>query len=226
MAEPGTTVTFEVLWDCSGWAQWIPADESATHVQYGRVDQDLHITCGLTPTPTPTPTITSTPTLTPVLPILMSITWNEVDDSGTINEDDTLLFMFSKPMDTGTITTANIDTSLPTVPSHTYGTLTDADLSWSNYDQSLTVTLGSGVAIIGGETVNPADSVTDKAGNPDATTGTGPAIPEAGKEGFVWQWWYTLLIGLGVLTIVAIVLLLLRPKGGEPEEVSGKKEES
>lgn len=55
MAEPGTEVNFEI-WD-DGLAEWLPADETAVHVMYGRVEIDLHAwTCTLAPTPTPTPT--------------------------------------------------------------------------------------------------------------------------------------------------------------------------
>lgn len=51
MAVPRTTVTFEIYWDCGGGAKWIPAIESATHLQWGRVIQDLYIQCGATPIP-------------------------------------------------------------------------------------------------------------------------------------------------------------------------------
>jgi uncharacterized Zn-binding protein involved in type VI secretion len=110
-------------------------------------------------------------------PTLDDIDWTDVDDSGTINEGDTLTFEFSEGMNTDTITIANVNTTLPTVPSHSYGTLTAGGLVWSNSDKWLTLALGSGEAIVGGETVNPSASVTDKAGNPDATTSPGPSIP-------------------------------------------------
>jgi len=173
----------------------------------------------VTPTPTPTATPTPTPTATPVPPVLSSIDWEDVDDSKTFNEGDELTFKFSKAMDTATITNTNIDARLPTNPSHTYGTLASGDLVWSNGNKWLTVTLGSGETIEGGETVNPTDSVKDTEGMADATTDPGPAIPE--EEGFVWEWWYTLLIALGaVIIIAAIVLLVVLPKRGEPEEIA------
>ena len=151
---------------------------------------------------------------------MTGIDWTDVDASGTINEGDTLCFKFSEAMDTGTITTTNIEDRLPTVPDHSYGTLTADDLSWSYSDKWFWVTLGSGETIVGGETVNPAVTVTDAAGNPDATTGTGPAIevPEE-EEGFAWEWWYTLLIALvGLIIIAAVVLLVVLPKRGAAEE--------
>ncbi|MCK4697244.1 MAG: hypothetical protein KAT53_02940, partial [Dehalococcoidia bacterium] len=159
----------------------------------------------------PTPTDTTGPTLT-------GIDWTDVDDSGTINEDDTLCFKFSEAMDTATITAINIETMLPTDPSHSYGTLTADDLSWSYSDKWFWVTLGSGETIVGGETVDPSDSVTDVAGNPDNTTAP-PAIEVPEEEGFAWEWWYTLLIALGGLIIIAaIVLLVVLPKRGAAEE--------
>lgn len=101
--------------------------------------------------------------------------------------------------------------------------------AWNVAETELTVTLGTGEDIVGGETVNPASTVTDEAGNPDATTGTGPAIPTPEEEGFVWEWWYTLLIALGGLIIIAaIVLLVVLPKRGAPEfeeELYGEEED-
>jgi hypothetical protein len=116
-----------------------------------------------------------TPETTP--PTLVSITWTDVDDSDTINADDTLRFNFSEAMDTTTITATNIETTLPTSPDHSYGTLVTADLSWNAAKTQLTVTLGSGETIVGGETVNPSATVKDVAGNADDTTAPGPAIP-------------------------------------------------
>ncbi len=71
MAEPGTTVNFEIWFDGSN--EWLAADETAVHAQYGRVEVDLHAWSGapLTTTPTAVPTFsptqnaTPTPTVTP-----------------------------------------------------------------------------------------------------------------------------------------------------------------
>ena len=99
--------------------------------------------------------------------------------------------------------------------------------TWTTTSQ-LTVTLGSDEAIEGGETVNPAATVTDEAGNADATTAPGKAIPE--EEGFALEWWHILLIALGALIIIAaIVLLVVLPKRGgaevPEEELYGEEEE-
>jgi len=175
-----------------------------------------------TPTPTPTPGLTPTPTPTPTPtdttgPILNSITWTDVDDSGTINEGDTLRFNFSEAMKTSTIdSVSEINSRLDSTASGTSDYGTTFTYTWTTTSQ-LTVTLGSDEAIEGGETVNPVVTVTDEAGNADATTGTGPAIEEP-EEGFALEWWHILLIALGALIIIAaIVLLVVLPKRGGPE---------
>jgi len=151
-------------------------------------------------------------------PILSSIEWDDVDESNTINEGDKLIFKFSKAMDTDTVSADNIDTRLPTIPSHNYGTLASGDLSWSSENKWLTVILGPGETIEGGETVNPTAMVKDAEDIPDATTDP-PEIPTP-EEGSAWKWWYTLLMALGaVIIIAAIVLLVVLPKRGAPEEI-------
>jgi hypothetical protein len=80
-------------------------------------------------------------------------------------------------MDDSTISYTNIDTRLPTSPSHSYGTLTATSLDWNTAGTKLTVTLGSGETIVGGETVNPSSDVKSAAGLSDATAAPGPAIP-------------------------------------------------
>jgi hypothetical protein len=64
IAEPGTEVNFQI-WD-DGLAVWLPADETAIHVIYDRVEIDLHAWTG-TPVSTPIPTPTPTPTPTHIL---------------------------------------------------------------------------------------------------------------------------------------------------------------
>lgn len=130
-------------------------------------------------------------------------------------------------MDTDTITADNIETVLPTEPEHSYGNVTDDDLSWTNSDKWLTVTLGADEEIVGGETVNPTSAVKDADGRADATTAPGPAIPTPEvEEGIAWAWWHYMLIALGGLIVagglILLVMLMLRPKGppeeGQPEE--------
>ena len=156
---------------------------------------------------------------------------SDVDDSGAIDVGDTLRFNFSKAMDDTTINSTNIGTRLPTSPSHTYGTLEAANLSWNNAKTQLTVTLGAGETIVGAETVNPSGDVKSADGASDATTAPGPAITLP-DEGLGWEWWYYLLIGLGVVIIIAaVVLLVILPKRGagkellEDEDLYGEEEE-
>jgi len=69
MAEQGTEVNFEIWFD--GADEWLPADETAIHKEYGRVEVDLHawsgapVTPGATPTTAPTAAPTASPTPTP-----------------------------------------------------------------------------------------------------------------------------------------------------------------
>ena len=95
----------------------------------------------------------------------------------SINVGDELVFKLSEEMDTDTISATNIEYRLPTNPAHSYGILTGDDLNWSNGNKRLTVTLGSGETIEGGETVDPSSDVKSAAGLADATTPPGPAIP-------------------------------------------------
>ena len=71
VAVPGTEVSFEIWFD--GVGVWLPADETAIHKDYDRVEVDLHAWSGAPVTPTATPTVTplasptpdATPTPTP-----------------------------------------------------------------------------------------------------------------------------------------------------------------
>jgi hypothetical protein len=65
IAEVGTEVNFEIWFD--GADEWLPADETAIHKEYGRVEVDLHAWSGtpVTPTATPTTVPTATPTASP-----------------------------------------------------------------------------------------------------------------------------------------------------------------
>jgi len=115
-------------------------------------------------------------TLDCAMPTLSSIAWTDVDSSTDISATDTLVFTFSETMNASTVTAANVDTALPiTGTGTTYGTTATA--AWSTTDTVMTVTLGTGVDIVSGDTVNPAATVTDVADLADATT-TGVAITD------------------------------------------------
>ena len=106
-------------------------------------------------------------------PRLDSVDWNDVDGSGAINVNDTLLLTFSENMNTSTVTSVNVDSVLPiTGTGTTYGTT----VNWGT-QSALTITLGGSVNIVSGDTINPAASVTDAAGNGDSTSSP-PAITD------------------------------------------------
>jgi len=115
----------------------------------------------------------STTTVDTLGSLLTSITWTDVDTSQTINAADTILFVFSERMATGTIVAAAIDVDL--VPdAGSYGSA--PTLSWNTGETELTITLVGTPTIIAGATVNPPASVTDFLSNADATATTGPAV--------------------------------------------------
>ncbi|MBA7662567.1 hypothetical protein ES703_70596 [subsurface metagenome] len=124
-------------------------------------------------------------TIDSTAPTLLGIAWTDVDEAGGVSAGDTLLFIFSEDIATGTVILANIDTDLPiSATGATYGT-TGLTVDWGTLagDDTLTVILGAGVDIVVGDTVNPADTVTDFVGNPDDTAAPGAAIlPPAPTE--------------------------------------------
>jgi len=104
-------------------------------------------------------------------PKLLSITWWDLDASGTINDPDTLVFVFSEDMDTSTV--SDLSSDLP-LSAGDYGT--GATLDWGGTQDTLTVNLGSDAAIPVDATVDPDDAVTDLAGNADDTPAPGTRI--------------------------------------------------
>jgi len=158
-------------------------------------------------------------------PTLAIITWTDVDNSGTINSGDKLIFIFSDAMDTTTLdSVSEINWGLDSTASGTSDYGTTFTVSWNTARNLLTATLGTDEAIGGGETVNPASTVTDQAGNADATTAPGAAIPMPPALGL--QWWHILLIALGGLVVViglGVLVLRRRRRPPAPEEV--QKEE-
>jgi len=113
-------------------------------------------------------------------PALDSIAWSDEDSSGTIDAADTLTFNFSEPIDTATVDNAggaaDVDTVLAPSAGN-YGSAGAAGISWTD-NTTLVVTLGAGMTVASGATVNPTDAVTDVAGNADNTTAPGPAITD------------------------------------------------
>ncbi|MCL0093041.1 hypothetical protein M1N92_05245 [Dehalococcoidia bacterium] len=121
-------------------------------------------------------------------PVLTKIVWINVDESidpdtgaQTVTGGDEVVFTFSEPMDTTTITAQNVNSVLMSDGGHPfdYGTI-DAGMSvaWNPAGDTLTVTLGTNAGIAVDNRVNPADGVTDAAGNKDATVDAGPAVTD------------------------------------------------
>ena len=122
-------------------------------------------------------------------PTLRSVTWVDTNTDGNIGPGDQIVFSFSESMNTSPIDTpTEINQKLDSMAPGTndYGTVAAVAVWNTPKDTMLTVTLGSdcstqlgGIYNANGRTVNPTSAVTDKAGNADATTGVGPAIPLA-----------------------------------------------
>jgi len=119
---------------------------------------------------------------------LEEISWYNGAGNVSPAEGDELVFKFSEEMNTATINSTNIEDRLPTNPDHSYGTLTGDGLDWSNGNKWLTVTMGRGETIEGGETVDPSSYVKSAAGLPDETAPPGPEIPTAPTPTpFIWE---------------------------------------
>jgi len=159
---------------------------------------------------------------------LESISWTDSDDNDCINEGDKLRFNWSKEVDTTTLDSVSeindrLDSSA--TGSEDYGT--DLSYSWNDDDDQLTVTLGAGEKIEGGETVNPKSTVKDADGNPDVTSPS-QSIPEAPNCSEEWEfaglkWWHWAIIGAAVLVIILLLVwLATRSKG--PKEFEEEEE--
>lgn len=173
---------------------------------------------------------------------LLSILWTSVDDvndSLCIDQDDTLRFTFSRPVDTDTLDSCTeINGRLNTAAEGTSDYGTDCTALWSSDGTKLTVTLGSGEKIDGGETVTPKTTIKDEDDNSIETDSQD--IPEApdckgGCELLGLACWIWGIIGAGVIIlIILLIYLLTRPKGpamegeegefGEYEEGEGEEE--
>lgn len=98
-----------------------------------------------------------------VPPQLTDIKWLDQDADGHLGEDDQYEFLFSKAMNTSSITSYNLPMMLNPGFNRNYG---DADLAWSADALRLTVTVGEGFTIHGDELVTPSTAVKDRSGLP------------------------------------------------------------
>jgi hypothetical protein len=104
-------------------------------------------------------------------PSISSVAWSDLSGDKHINATDEMIITFSESMDTSTIDVMDADADLGLSNSHTFGT-TGLGFSWTSNDTILAVTLGAGTTIVSGDTVNPAVTVLDVAGNTDNSTAT------------------------------------------------------
>ena len=104
-----------------------------------------------------------------VAPKLSTAAYTDVNSSGTVNSGDKITFTFNDEMLTSTVTASTVATVLPLSSSKSYGT--SAAVSWDSGLKICYVTLGASPTLVAGTTtVNPTASVTDTAGNADAST--------------------------------------------------------
>jgi hypothetical protein len=102
-----------------------------------------------------------------VNPTLDTVEWNDVDGNTYISGTDTLVLTFSEAMNVSTVrnnTAANLVTDLALSGGHTFNS---TNIVWSAGNTVLTITLGSSTTVADGDTINPANSVTDAVGNVD-----------------------------------------------------------
>ena len=127
-----------------------------------------------------------------IAPYLTDIVWTDKDSNGIMNRGDWLTFNFSEAMNPVTCdtqleintvldTTASTPNVAPPPAELDYGLMgSDLTIVWNapSYT-SCTIVLGTQENLDGGEMVNPTDALTDMAGNPDGTSGSGIMIPHA-----------------------------------------------
>jgi hypothetical protein len=128
-------------------------------------------------------------------PQLVNIAWNQRDASQTtFSAGDQLIFTFDSPMDTSSITYANINARLP-LPAYpgggtTYDTGTASQVVWEIPDDpsgpsgstKLLVTLGQNAKVPANATVNPTSDVKGDDGRSDATPAPVPINENKGPK--------------------------------------------
>jgi len=107
-------------------------------------------------------------------PTVLTVTVNDIDSSTTINTGDEIVITFSEAIKTSTVRTdsnAHFDLDLGLTVPHTFDGVAapPPPPAWSVGDTVLTDTLGAGSTVANGDTINPAGTVTDLAGNADVS---------------------------------------------------------
>jgi hypothetical protein len=108
-------------------------------------------------------------------PTLSSVSWTDTDSSTRLSGTDTLLLTWSETMATTTLTSGNINTVLGLTNSHTFSTTTAP--TWNTAGTQLTITLGAGTTVTGGDTVQPTTAVKDAIGNTSSGAETALGLP-------------------------------------------------
>jgi hypothetical protein len=105
-------------------------------------------------------------------PSISSVAWSDVSGDKHINGTDRVIITFSESMDTSTVVVGALNAGLG-LSANTFGTVGNGlTIGWTSSNTVLTVTLGTDTTIVSGDTVNPAITVLDVAGNTDNSTAT------------------------------------------------------
>ena len=114
-------------------------------------------------------------------PTIQSVKYTDVNTSSSVNLTDTVKFIFTKSMDTATVTNGNVNTRMVLSSSHIWGT--SPTIAWTTTtltNDTLTVTLTSGVDAANNDTITPNAAVVDINGLSVSGTGllktAGPTV--------------------------------------------------
>lgn len=114
------------------------------------------------------------PTVDNISPRLVLTRLDDRDNSSNASPGDVLWLYFTEALNTSTVPAVNTSGQLNAALGLSAGGFgADATAAFNAGNRELLITLGAGSASIIGQTLNPAASVTDPAGNPDATS---PAV--------------------------------------------------
>ncbi len=106
-------------------------------------------------------------------PTIVSVRFDEADGSGTVTPGDRYVFAFSEPMRTSALSDGTTEANWNLPPAgRKYGDVNR--ITWNADATEVTVWVTQGHTVRGGETVDPTDLVTDRAGNPVVGTITLP----------------------------------------------------
>ncbi|MBW2108670.1 MAG: hypothetical protein JRI36_08410, partial [Deltaproteobacteria bacterium] len=106
-----------------------------------------------------------------IAPDIVSIRFDDADGSGTVSVGDRYVFVFDEPIVPDSLSDGTTEANLNLSPQgKKYGTINR--ITWNNDFTEVTIDITAGFTIIGNETVDPSDLVTDVDGNPVENTAT------------------------------------------------------